>query len=46
MVREYLALYEKYKEDEDCKQRLEEIISRFSGKKTMGRERARVKGVM
>jgi len=46
LVREYLALYEKYKEDEDCKQRLEEIISMYSGKKTLGRERARVKGVM
>jgi hypothetical protein len=32
-VREYLELYEKYKDVEDCKQRLEEILSRYSVKK-------------
>lgn len=46
MVREYQALYETYKENEDCKQRLEEIIGMYSGKKTLGRERAGVRGAM
>ena len=41
LVREYLELYERYKEDEDCKQRLGEILSRYSGKKILSRERAK-----
>jgi len=46
LVREYLELYERYKEDEDCKQRMGEILSRYSWKKTLSVERAREEGVM
>ena len=44
LVKEYLGLYERYKNAEDCKQRLEEILSRYSREKNL-RERARAKGV-
>jgi len=34
LVKEYLGLYERYKNAEDCKQRLEEeILSRYSREK-------------
>ena len=33
LVKEYLGLYERYKNDEDCKQRLGEILSRYSREK-------------
>ena len=45
LVKEYLGLYERYKNVEDCKQRLEEILSRYSREKNLGVERARAKGV-
>ena len=45
MVKEYLGLYERYKEDEDCKQKLGEILSRYSREKNV-RERARAMEVM
>jgi len=44
LVKEYLGLYERYKNAEDCKQSLEEILSRYSREKNL-RERARVMGV-
>ncbi|RJS71130.1 DUF1670 domain-containing protein, partial [Methanophagales archaeon] len=33
LVREYQGLYERYKEEEDCNQRLGEILNRYAGKK-------------
>ena len=39
LVKEYLELYERYKNDEDCKQRLGEILSRYSWEKICGKER-------
>jgi len=41
LVREYLELYEKYKDDDDCKQRLEEILCMYSVKKTLNKEQAK-----
>ncbi|MDF2955320.1 MAG: hypothetical protein OD815_000936 [Candidatus Alkanophagales archaeon MCA70_species_2] len=39
-MKEYLELYERYKNDEDCKQRLGEILSRYSREKIWaGKER-------
>lgn len=46
LVKEYMELYERYKEEENCKQRLGEILSRYSGEKTLSGERARAKEVM
>jgi len=46
LVKEYLGLYERYKNDEDCKQRLGEILSRYSREKNLGVERARAMEVM
>lgn len=41
LAREYLELYERYKEEEDCKQRLREILSRYSGEKKLCGEEAK-----
>ena len=41
LVREYQGLYERYKEEEDCKQRLGEILNRYSGKKNLSAEKAK-----
>ena len=37
LVKKYLELYERYKNNEDCKQRLGEILSRFSREKIAGK---------
>ena len=37
-----MELYEKYKDDDDCKQRLEEILSMYSVKETLNKEQAKV----
>ena len=41
LVREYQGLYERYKKEEDCKQRLGEILNRHSGKKILSAEKAK-----